>query len=169
MRFEALELLRLWLFGRLILHDWIHGLHYRIVRMAHLHGNGERVRTCCRHLIGVLELLGGMHKRRVLRVVDRRKMTDWRQVHVGIVKLRRRLRGDRLGWLVRLFLLHCRNTFLILLLLVVGRSVYSFSFFIFLGLGLHFLLLDLLPFLLRTMADILVILFSDCLEHYLPT
>lgn len=103
-------------------------------------------------MVGVLELLTGMDVWRVLWVVNRRKVVDWRQVHVGIVKLWLRLSGNRLIWLICawLFLLNRRNAFLIFLLLVVGRSISPFSFFVVLGLCLDFLFLDLLPFLLRT-------------------
>ena len=169
MRLEVLELLHFWLFGRFVLHVWVHGLHDGVMRVIHLQGEGERVRASCWHLVGVLELLAGMQEGRVLRVVDGREVADRRQVHVGIVKLWGRLGGNWLAWLVRLFLLDWSNPLLILLFLVVGRPVCPFSLFGVLGLRLHLLLLDLLLFLLRTMADILVILFGDCLEHYLAT
>lgn len=120
--------------------------------MVHLHGDGQRMRARCWHLVGVLELLTGMDVRWVLWVVNRRKVVDWRHVHVRIVELWLRLSGNGLVWLICawLFLLNRRNAFLIFLLLVVGRSISPFSFFVVLGLCLDFLFLDLLPFLLRT-------------------
>lgn len=169
MRLEALKLLHLWLLGRFVLHDRVHGLHHCVIRMVHLHRDGKRMRTGCLHLIGVLELLTGMHIWRVLRVVNRRKVAHWRQVHVRVVELWLRLGCNRLAWLIRgwLFLLNRRNAFLIFLFLVVGRSICPFSFLGFLRLCLHFLFLDLLPFLLRTVPEILVILLSHCFKHYL--
>lgn len=90
MRFEVVKLLRLGLFYlRLGLHDRVHLLHrHRIMRMAKLHREWKWMRATRRHLVGILKLLVRMHVRRILRVIDRRKMVNWRQVHVRVVKLR---------------------------------------------------------------------------------
>ena len=167
---EVLKLLRLRLLGWLGLHGGVYLLNHWVVRMAHLHGNGKRMRASSRHLIGVLELLlARMHVGRVLRVVDLRKVVDWRQVHVGIVKLGLRYNCWRglvfpCCWLL---LLDCRSTFLIFLLLIIRRPVCSFSFLVILSFGLDFLLLDLLPLLLRTVPEVLVILLRHSLKNNL--
>lgn len=170
---EVLKLLRLRLLGWLGLHGGVHLLHHWVVRMAHLHGNGKRMRASSRHLIGILELLlARMHVGRVLRVVYLRNVVDWRQVHVGIVKLGLRLRHNCRRGLVFpccwLLLLYCRSAFLVFFLLIVRRPVCSFSFLVILGFGLDLLLLDLLPLLLWTVPEVLVILLRHSLKDYLP-